>query len=68
MQLEFVNMSGTEPWKDKEAKKLVRSRAMKDFRRRQRESAAKLRLGESYWNRHLHLLGHAVMLMAWKLR
>jgi len=39
MQLEFVNISGSEPWKDKEAKKFVRSHAMKDFRRRQREGA-----------------------------
>ncbi|QDS76829.1 hypothetical protein FKW77_002943 [Venturia effusa] len=35
--LEFVNVSGPEPWKNKEAKKFVRSHAMKDFRRRQRE-------------------------------
>jgi len=39
MQLEFVNISGSEPWKNKEAKKFVRSHAMKDFRRRQREGA-----------------------------
>jgi len=41
MQLEFVNVSGAEPWKNEEVKKFVRSHAMKDFRRRQRESAAK---------------------------
>lgn len=68
MQLEFVNISGAEPWKNKEAKKLVRSRAMKDFRRRQRESAAKLLIGKSSRNGYLHLLERAVMLMTWKLR
>jgi hypothetical protein len=47
MQLEFVNVSGAEPWKNKEAKKFVRSHAMKDFRRRQRERAAKHLMGKS---------------------
>ena len=68
MQLEFVNISGAEPWKNKEAKKLVRSRAMKDFRRRQRESAAKHPSGKSSRNGHLYLHERAIMLMAWKLR
>ena len=48
MQLEFVNVSGAEPWKNKEAKKFVRSHAMKDFRRRQRERAAKHLMGKCY--------------------
>jgi hypothetical protein len=48
MQLEFVNVSGSEPWKNKEAKKFVRSHAMKDFRRRQREGVVGSGKGKSY--------------------
>lgn len=47
MQLQFVNVSGSEPWKNKEAKKFVRSHAMKDFRRRQREGMAGSGKGKS---------------------
>ncbi|KAF2427178.1 hypothetical protein EJ08DRAFT_366111 [Tothia fuscella] len=41
--LQFVNTSGAEPWKNEDAKKFVRSHAMKDYRRRQREGTGKIR-------------------------
>jgi len=61
MQLHFVNVSGAEPWKNKEAKKFVRSHAMKDFRRRQRESAAKHLMGKSSHCYPLETCEHAEM-------
>lgn len=69
MQLEFVNVSGSEPWKNKEAKKFVRSHAMKDFRRRQREGVVGSGKGKSCAaGTRLISISAVLWLNSWKMR